>query len=185
MAQNHFPRPCHSRAHLQEIAEAEDAATRKGVALAAAEKAAVKLARDIVEATAELEALEAAEEAKARKHAAAREASFDLAAAMQVRHSRPFGRRPLKIPCPHAECGLFAGLVVMNNVNPSSLQHGGCQVCTSDEGETCLRPSMPATRIPAQAATDELAELKQALADAGAEVDALGQKVRCCCVRGA
>ncbi len=54
------------------------------MALAAAEKAAARLRKDVAKAAAELEALEAKEEERAAGHAAAREASFELAAAMQV-----------------------------------------------------------------------------------------------------
>jgi len=55
------------------------------VAVAAAEKSAAKLRKEVAKSAAELEALEAWETAKTEEHAASQAASFELAAAMQVR----------------------------------------------------------------------------------------------------
>lgn len=68
----------------QDIASAEEDATRKGVALAAAEKSAAKLRREVDKVTAEVEALEQKEEAAAAKHREAEQASFELHEAMKT-----------------------------------------------------------------------------------------------------
>jgi hypothetical protein len=70
---------------LQDIAAAEEEATRKGVTVAAATKSAAKLRRDVDKATAELEALEQREEEALERHEAAKAASFEHQEAMQVR----------------------------------------------------------------------------------------------------
>lgn len=53
--------------------------------MAAAEKSVAKLCKEVAKGAAELEALEAREAAKTEEHAASQAASFELAAAMQVR----------------------------------------------------------------------------------------------------
>lgn len=70
---------------VQDIASAEEEATRKGVALAAAQKSIAKLRREVDKVTAEVEALEQKEEAAAAKHREAEQASFELHDAMKVR----------------------------------------------------------------------------------------------------
>lgn len=69
---------------LQDIAAAEEEATRKGVTAAAAEKSAAKLRRDVEKATGELEALEQKEETALAAHQEAKSESFDLQEAMKV-----------------------------------------------------------------------------------------------------
>lgn len=63
---------------LQDLAAAEEEATRKQVALAAAEKSAAKIARDAATAAKDLATTEAREEKRAEGHAEAREGSFKL-----------------------------------------------------------------------------------------------------------
>lgn len=86
----------------QEVAAAEEGATRKQVALAAAEKGAKKAARDAEKAAAELAGLEGREEARIREHVAAQEHSFELQAALEVKpppHPTP-PRRACALTCP-------------------------------------------------------------------------------------
>ena len=90
---------------LQEVKAAEEGATRKKVALGAAEKGAKKAARDTEKAAAELAALEQREQARARDHGAAQQHSFQLHAALEV---PPFPLIP-SLPVPLTVFGNWRG----------------------------------------------------------------------------